>query len=313
MKISHLRYGQAIEPIDQGVGVALGFFDGVHVAHQDLIQTTIVEAKKRSLASGIVTFYPKPSFVLQPATEESYLTPLEIKADVCEELGIDYLFVIEFSTQVAKLPHQAFVAEFLLPLNVKLVVAGDDNRYGQGGQGSVHTIGPDSNQQIEAIEFHERSLNGVRVASSLIRSHLREGRIEEATTLLGRPYKVSGRVVYGKGRGKLIGVPTANIALKYPYLVPLGGVYLVRFSVNSQAYYGVCNIGYNPTFGAGNERTIEVHVLAFDGNLYDAFVEVEFFSRLRDEMKFASVEELVSQIHTDIETAKTRIMALQST
>lgn len=312
MKISHLHYGQPIEAISQGVAVALGFFDGVHVAHQDLIQTTINEAKKRALASGIVTFYPKPSFVLQPATEESYLTPLEIKADVCEELGIDYLFVIEFSSNVAKLPHQTFVEEFLLPLNVKLVVAGDDNRYGQGGQGSVHTIGPDSNQQIEAIEFHERSLNGVRVASSLIRKHLKDGQIEAATELLGRPYKVSGRVVYGKGRGKLIGVPTANIALKYPYLVPLGGVYLVRICFQSEAHFGVCNIGYNPTFGAGNERSIEVHVLSFDGNLYDAYVEVEFFSRIRDEIKFDGVDALVAQIHADIETAKTRIIALQS-
>jgi riboflavin kinase / FMN adenylyltransferase len=231
---------------------------------------------------------------------------------VCEALGIDYLFVIEFSTQVAALSHQQFVNDFLLPLNVKLVVAGDDNRYGQGGQGTVHTIGPDSNHQIEAIEFHERALHGVRVASSLIRKHLRAGQMEAATELLGRPYKVSGRVVYGKGRGKLIGVPTANIALKYPYLIPLGGVYLVRFYVQDQSYYGVCNIGYNPTFGAGNERTIEVHVLDFDGNLYDSFVEVEFFSRIRDEMKFASADALVTQIQLDIETARARILALQS-
>ena len=312
MKINHLTYQQPFEAVDKGVAVALGFFDGVHVAHQDLIQTTIKEAKKRNLASGIVTFYPKPSFVLSPAKEESYLTPLEIKAQVCEQLGIDYLFVIEFSTQVASLSHQQFVEEFLLPLNVKLVVAGDDNRYGKGGQGTVHTIGPDSNHLIEAIEFHERALDGVRVAASLIRRHLREGQIEPATQLLGRPYKVSGRVVYGKGRGKLIGVPTANIALKYPYLIPLGGVYLVRFAVNGHSNYGVCNIGYNPTFGAGSERTIEVHVLDFDGDLYDSLVDVEFFSRIRDEMKFASVDDLVAQIHRDISTAKTRILALQS-
>jgi len=312
MKINHLTYQQPFEAVDKGVAVALGFFDGVHVAHQDLIQTTIKEAKKRKLASGIVTFYPKPSFVLSPAKEESYLTPLEIKAQVCEQLGIDYLFVIEFSTQVASLSHQQFVEEFLLPLNVKLVVAGDDNRYGKGGQGTVHTIGPDSNHLIEAIEFHERALDGVRVAASLIRRHLREGQIEPATQLLGRPYKVSGRVVYGKGRGKLIGVPTANIALKYPYLIPLGGVYLVRFTADGHSNYGVCNIGYNPTFGAGNERTIEVHVLDFDGDLYDSLVDVEFFSRIRDEMKFASVDDLVAQIHRDISTAKTRILALQS-
>lgn len=312
MKINHLTLQCPIEAIPQGVAVALGFFDGVHVAHQDLIQTTIQEAKKKNLASGIVTFYPKPSFVLKPAKEESYLTPLEIKAQICEALGVDYLFVIEFSAAVAALPHEEFVTRFLLPLNVQLVVAGDDNRYGQGGKGTVHTISADSQGQIKAIEFHERALDGVRVASSLIRQHLREGVIEPATKLLGRPYKVTGRVVYGKGRGKLIGVPTANIALKYPYLIPLGGVYLVRFTHGDQSYYGVCNIGYNPTFGAGSERTIEVHVLDYAGDLYDESVEVEFFSRIRDEMKFGSVDELVAQIHQDIKTARSRILALQS-
>ena len=120
------------------------------------------------------------------------------------------------------------------------------------------------------------------------------------------------RVVYGKVRVKLIGDPTAKIAQKYPYIIPLGGVYLVRFTVNGHSNYGVCNIGYNPTFGAGSERTIEVHVLDFDGDLYDSLVDVEFFSRIRDEMKFASVDDLVAQIHRDISTAKTRILALQS-
>lgn len=312
MKIHQINQQTKIEPIANGVVVALGFFDGVHLAHQDLIQTTITTAKEHAKESGIVTFYPKPSFVLRPTSEEAYLTPLEVKARICESMGIDHLFVVEFSQATSQLTHTEFVTTYLLPLNVCLVVAGDDNRYGAGGNGSIQTIGPDSAGQIQAIEFHEQTLDGERISASSIRRYLSDGFIERANHLLGRGYRIDGRVVYGKGRGQLIGVPTANIALKYPYLLPKGGVYAVRLIWNEQSYDGVCNIGYNPTFGENTVKTVEVHVLEFNQPLYDEYVEVEFVSRIRAEQAFANAEVLVAQIQQDIQTAKT-IFALQST
>ena len=313
MKIHHINQQSRIDQIPNGVVVALGFFDGVHLAHQDLIQTTIDTAKAHQKESGIVTFYPKPSFVLRPTNEEAYLTPLEVKARICESLGIDHLFVVEFSQAVSKLTHQEFVQTYLLPLNVSLVVAGDDNRYGANGEGSIQTIGPDSNNRIQAIEFHERAVDGERISASAIRRYLSDGFIERANHLLGRNYRVDGRIVYGKGRGQLIGVPTANIALRYPYLLPKGGVYAVRLLWNNQAYDGVCNIGYNPTFGENTVKTVEVHLLEFNQSLYDEYVEVEFLSRIRAEQAFANADALVAQIQQDIKTAKTVFRTLQAT
>jgi len=313
MKIHHINDPSNIVPIQHGVVVALGFFDGVHLAHQDLIQTTIQTAKDHQKESGIVTFYPKPSFVLRPTQEEAYLTPLEVKAQICESLGVDHLFVIEFSAPVSKLSHQAFVEQYLLPLHVCLVVAGDDNRYGANGEGSIQTIGPDSKGRIQAIEFHERAVEGERISASKIRHDLAKGDVDKAHRMLGRAYRIDGRVVYGKGRGKLIGVPTANIALRYPYLLPKGGVYAVQLIWNDQRYNGVCNIGYNPTFGSTNLKTVEVHLLNFGQSLYDEYVEVEFVSRLRDEQRFDNADQLVAQIHRDIEVAKSVFLALQET
>jgi riboflavin kinase / FMN adenylyltransferase len=311
MKIHHINQQSIIEPIPSGVVVALGFFDGVHLAHQDLIQTTIQTAHEHNKESGIVTFYPKPSFVLRPTTEEAYLTPLEVKARICESLGVDHLFVIEFSAAVSKLTHQDFVEQYLLPLNVCVVVAGDDNRYGANGEGSIQTIGPDSKGQIQAIEFYERAFDGVRISASTIRRSLSDGFIEQANLYLGRAYRIDGRVVYGKGRGHLIGIPTANIALRYPYLLPKGGVYAVRFIWQQQTYQGVCNIGYNPTFGSNNQKTVEVHLFDFNQSLYDEYVEVEFVARIRDEQAFANADALVEQIQRDIAKAKTVFLALQ--
>jgi len=312
MKTHHIQQNTTIQAIDHGVVVALGFFDGVHLAHQDLIHTTIQTAKERGKESGIVTFYPKPSFVLQPSQEESYLTPLEVKAKICETMGIDHLFVIEFSPDVAKLSPRDFVQRYLMPLGVCLVVAGDDNRYGAKGAGSIRSIAADSDGTIQGIEFQEQTLEGVRISASLIRRYLRDGQVELANRYLGRAYRVDGRVVYGKGRGKLIGIPTANIALRYPYLIPKGGVYAVKLIWNDQAYDGVCNIGYNPTFGANNHQTVEVHVLSFNQSLYDEYVEIEFYQRIRDEQSYSGPDALVAQIHRDIEVAKTIFAALQS-
>ncbi len=312
MKIHHIQQNTTIQTIDQGVVVALGFFDGVHLAHQDLIHTTIQTAKEHGKESGIVTFYPKPSFVLQPSQEESYLTPLEVKAKICETMGIDHLFVIEFSSEVAKLSPRDFVQQYLIPLGVHFVVAGDDNRYGAKGAGSIRSLAKDADGKIQGIEFQEQTLNGVRISASLIRQHLRDGQVELAKLYLGRAYRIDGRVVYGKGRGKLIGIPTANIALRYPYLIPKGGVYAVKLIWQNQAYDGVCNIGYNPTFGANNNQTVEVHVLAFSKALYDEYVEVEFYQRIRNEQTFSGPDALVAQIHQDIEVAKTIFTALQS-
>jgi riboflavin kinase / FMN adenylyltransferase len=312
MKIHHIHQTSDIERIADGVVVALGFFDGVHLAHQDLIRTTIQTAKMHQKTSGIVTFYPKPSFVLQPSQEESYLTPLEVKARICEGLGIAHLFVIEFSSEVAKLSPRDFVQQYLMPLGVCLVVAGDDNRYGAKGAGSIRSIAEDSDGTIQGIEFQEQALDGTRISASLIREHLREGRVAMAKIFLGRAYRIDGRVVYGKGRGKLIGIPTANIALRYPYLIPKGGVYAVKLIWQGHSYDGVCNIGYNPTFGANNRQTVEVHVLNFSTALYDEYVEVEFYDRIRDEKAFSGPDALVEQIHHDIAVAQSVFRALQS-
>ncbi len=304
MEIIKLRIDEPVERIDEGVVIALGFFDGIHLAHMELINKVIEIGKKNNKKTGVVTFHPHPAFVLNKNYITTFLTPLEVKADILSEIDIDYLFIVEFDMQTALLNHTQFVETYLLPLNVTTVVAGYDNRYGYGGEGNINTISADSNGVIDTFEVEEKKYNGHKIGSTLIRNMIEVGNVSEVSNLLGRHYSVDGFITHGRGRGKTIGLPTANLAMKYPYKVPKSGVYAVKVYHENSELTGICNIGHNPTFNYNVNMTIEVNIFDFAEDIYGDYMRVEFIERIRDEQKFNGIDELLAQIDKDKEKAR---------
>ncbi|RKL69040.1 bifunctional riboflavin kinase/FMN adenylyltransferase [Salipaludibacillus neizhouensis] len=287
---------------------ALGFFDGVHRGHQEVILTAKKKANEMQLKSAVMTFFPHPKEVLRKTDKDDvyYLSTIKEKEKQISELGIDYLFIIEFDTAFSELSPQEFVDQYLIGLNINHVVAGFDYSYGRLGKGSMETLPFHSREKISQTTVDKITYEGEKISSTEIRHALLQGDIDKATTYLGRKYVIYGEVVHGEKRGRTIGFPTANIAYHEKVVIPTTGVYAVWLRVDKNWHRGVCNIGYKPTFhDPSNEiPTIEVHLFDFDGNLYDKEVSCSFVARIRGEKKFASVDDLIAQISKDKETAR---------
>jgi riboflavin kinase / FMN adenylyltransferase len=286
--------------------LALGFFDGVHKGHQQVIAAAKKTADQHDWKSAVMTFDPHPSVVLgRKHRHIRHITPLEEKKRLIEELGIDYLFVVRFTSDFAALEPQQFVDEYIIGLNVKHVIAGFDFTYGRLGKGTMETLmfhsrGEFTFTSVEKLEFEKE-----KVSSTKVRELLAEGLVRDASDLLGRPYRMRGTVIHGDKRGRKMGFPTANIEPDDDYFLPLTGVYAVRIRVQNRWHEGVCNVGYRPTFKSPDKPvlSIEVHIFHYTGDIYGEEVEVDWFIRLRGEQKFNGIEELAAQIERDKEAA----------
>ncbi|ADU30709.1 riboflavin biosynthesis protein RibF [Evansella cellulosilytica] len=282
--------------------LALGFFDGVHKGHQEVILTAKNEAKKRQLRSGVMTFFPHPKEVLRKEKKVYYLTLMKKKEALIRQLGIDYLFIVTFNETFAELNPQQFVDQYLIALNVKHVVAGFDYTYGRLGKGTMETLLFHSRNELTYTTVGQVSANGEKISSTNIRHFLQCGDLKRANDYLGRPYETSGTVIHGEKRGRTIGFPTANVLLEERSFTPNSGVYIVRLLVNNEWKEAVCNVGYKPTFHKlrEGEPTIEVHVTNFNDDIYGETVTIQWLSKLRDEKKFNSIGELKAQLENDV-------------
>lgn len=281
--------------------MALGYFDGVHLGHQQVIQEAKIQAKERSLKTAVMTFDPHPSVVLGKNKKHvHYITPLSQKVTIIEDLGVDYLFIVHFTGQFANLLPQEFIDQFVIGLNVQHVVAGFDFTYGRMGKGTMETLLFHSRDRFTCSIVPKLTDGGQKVSSTRIRNLLNEGKTDELSTLLGRFYTTSGVVIHGDKRGRTIGFPTANIELHNDYIIPPSGVYAVRMKVNDTWHDGVCNVGYKPTFNKeAVTLSVEVHLFDFNQEIYGAIVTIEWHQYLRTEQKFSRIDELVSQIEKD--------------
>lgn len=304
MQIIHLDY--PIIPTEPMPAVAaIGYFDGLHLGHQGVINKAITQAAARGVASALITFDPHPREVLQKDEITSYITPLNDKLSVLEQLGFDIVYVIHFTERFSRISPQQFIDEVLVPLRIVEVVVGFDFRFGKNGSGTPATLEQCSNDQFIVHVVEPIAEGEQKVSSSRIRTKLLEGDIVAVNAFLGRPFKLCGKVQHGSKRGRTIGFPTANIALSERYFLPRNGVYGVRVDVNSKQYYGVMNIGNKPTFETNsNAPSIEVHLLDFNGDLYEKHVCIDVLFFIRDEQKFAGIEPLKEQIFKDIVFAK---------
>lgn len=302
MKVIELDYPQVNKQDDfPPLSIALGFFDGVHSGHQHVISSAIETAKANGWKSAVMTFYPHPIAVLRGKEEIQYITPLEDKVEIIESLGVDYLFIVNFSKSFASLTPQQFVDQYLIELNVKHVTAGFDYSYGRLGKGTMETMPFHTRGCISQTIIEKISMDDEKVSSTRIRNSLNQGQIENYRLLTGRYYVTKGIVIHGEKRGRKLGFPTANTLLHQDYIIPSTGVYAVRVILNDEVYSGVCNIGYKPTFHSEqpDKPSVEVHLFDFNQQIYDKEVTIEWHIRLRSEKKFSSLEELVAQISQD--------------
>lgn len=284
--------------------VTIGNFDGVHLGHQALFAKVIDQARALDGVSVVYTFDPHPLNVLQPHRPFPLITTREEKQQAIEHYGIDVLIREHFTEAFAQLSMEDFVGDVLCgAIEAKEVFIGPDYRFGKGRKGTtdlLKSLGDRCGLKVNILGNVE--VDGVEVRSTMIRNLILEGKVNEATRFLGRPYTLKGRVIAGHAIGRKIGIPTANLDPEKE-LYPRSGIFAVRVLFDEHAANGVLSIGSNPTF-PGKGFSLEVHILDFEQEIYGNQIELIFIQKLRDEKKFESPELLVEQIRKDIEAAR---------
>jgi len=281
--------------------VTIGTFDGVHLGHKKIIESLIDKARINNLKSVVLTFFPHPRMVLQKDADIKLINTLEEKSQILEGLGLDYLVIEKFTEQFSRITAVEFVRDILVhKLNAKQVIIGYNHRFGRNRAANIN----DLNEFGETFGFkvHQISaqdIDEVAISSTKIRLALNEGHIEKANAYLGYKFMLTGVVTKGKGLGRTIDFPTANLHIEETYkLIPKGGVYTITSNRQGKVLYGMMNIGTNPTVD-GKTQSIEINFFDFDEDIYGEKIQVEMLVRLRDEQKFESIEALKQQLLKD--------------
>ena len=282
--------------------VATGFFDGVHTGHRHVITQLIEAAAARGDESMVVTFWPHPRNVLQKeARSLRLLTTLAEKKQMLLEMGVDRVEVLDFTKDFSRMTTQDYLLMLKEKFGAKTVLIGYDNRMGCDAKDADQVAQTAVQVGLEAVRTQMiPSEHGYAVSSTKIRQKLEDGDVQAASAMLGYDYSLLGVVVAGNRIGRTLGFPTANMQLYEPLkLVPGNGVYFVRVHTLGQDWYGMCNVGCRPTVGQGNTRTIETHIFDFDEDIYGLDINVTFIEKVRDEVRFASLDELKNQLEID--------------
>ncbi len=286
--------------------VTVGVFDGVHIAHREILKRMQEEREKTGSRTVVVTFDPHPQEILKPSENFKILTTIEERVELIKEYEPDIVFVVNFTPEFSNITAEEFCKDIMLgKIGLRKVIVGYNHAFGRNREGNpdkLREFGQRYGFEVEVLE--QFLVENTAVSSSKIRAILNSGDVKLASKLLGRYYFINGVVVKGTGRGKQLGIPTANIEPNSKRkLIPKNGVYVVRVTLDRQNYYGVMNIGYRPTFEVDSNKVMEVNIFDFDDEIYFKHIKVEFIDRLRDEMRFSSPSELVRQIELDKEKA----------
>lgn len=299
-----IREGE-ISCYDKNSVVTVGTFDGIHLGHKKIITDLIEIKKEKNLRSVVVTFDPHPQIILKNKHKEiKLLSTIKEKLREFEKLGVDLVYILNFTKEFSEISAEDFYRSYLIEkIGLTDIVFGYDHNFGKNREGNYETLKDFSGKfGITAHRVDEFKLNGDRINSTTIRNFLNEGNVEKAADILGDYYYFSGKVVYGDKRGKTIGFPTANIQpLSENKLIPKNGVYLVTAEVKGKQYYGMMNIGNRPTIHEEKGIFMEVNIFDFDDNIYDEEMRIGFIKFLRDEKKFESLDNLISQLNRDKE------------
>lgn len=289
----------------RGCVATIGNFDGVHLGHQTVLGQLADKAAELAVPSLVITFEPYPLEFFAPLDAPSRLTRLREKLKALQRYAVDRVLVLRFDAQLAAMPAMQFIQHLLIDsLDIRYLVVGDDFRFGNRRQGDFALLREVGAQRgFQVVNLHTFAVEGIRVSSTRIREALAVGDLQTAEKLLGRPYRMCGRVAHGDKRGRTIGFPTANIHL-HRNNTPVSGVYAVEmFGIEGEPVQGVANIGTRPTVD-GTRSLLEVHLFEFDRDIYGEYVNVEFVHKLRDERRFESFDMLRQQIDKDAEQAR---------
>ena len=290
------QFGSTVYPV-----VTAGTFDGVHLGHQKIIRELNSLARSKSGETVILTFWPHPKYVLNPGSTMKLLTTFQEKAHLLESLGVDHLIKIPFTKEFSQITSQQFLENILVEkIGTKQLVIGYDHRFGKNREGSFQYLQANaSNYGFEVVEIPRKDVDQIGVSSTKIRNYISNHHIDQANKLLGRYYHFSGKVIKGQQLGRVIGFPTANVAVAEDYkLLPSDGVYAVLITVSADTHQGMMNIGYKPTIGSLS-RTIEINIFDFDQDIYNQEVEVQVVKQIRPEAKFKNTDELSLRLKQD--------------
>lgn len=284
--------------------VTIGTFDGVHLGHKKILEKITQNAKQLNCESLVLTFFPHPRMVLQKGADIKLLNTVLEKTTLLQNIGIDKLIVHPFNQEFSRLTAEEFVKDILVDkLNIQKIIIGYDHRFGRNRNADINDLilfGEKYNFEVEQISAKE--IDEIAISSTKIRVAIQEGEITLANKYLDYDYFFSGKIVKGKQLGRTIGFPTANIQIEEDYkLIPKNGVYIVKSYYNDRTIFGMMNIGTRPTV-EGENQTIEVHFLNFNETIYNKIVTISILERIRDEIKFPSIEALKLQLDNDRNT-----------
>ena len=301
----------ALEDIQlPGAWLTIGSFDGVHRGHQELIRSLVRGAHQVGSPAVVLTFYPHPVVVLRRLSGPYYLTPPDERSTLLKELGVDAVFTLAFDLQMAAISAEDFMTRVYAHLSPQQLWVGYNFALGRNRQGDVPALrlfGERLGYQLNVVA--PVVVDGEIVSSTLLRQLLLAGEVEHAARGLGRYYALTGEIIHGDGRGRGLGIPTANLTIWPDQIIPANGIYACWAWVDGKRWAAVTNVGVRPTFeGNGNPLRIEAHLLDFDQDVYGKQLRLEFVARQREERRYSTIEALMEQIVLDIKEARVRLM-----
>ncbi len=283
------------------IAITIGTFDGVHIGHKKILERLISNAKELGFKSTLLTFFPHPRMVLQKDAKIKLLNTINERSKIIKDLGLEQLIIHPFTEDFSRLSATEFVRDILVnKLKTKKIIIGYDHRFGRNRNANINDlISFGSTLEFDVEEISAQEINEVSVSSTKIRRALEDGDVKTANSYLGYPYMLTGIVKKGKGLGRTLNFPTANLFIEEDYkLIPRKGVYAVQSYINGSKVFGMMNIGNNPTVG-GTSLSIEIHFFDFNDDLYSKEIQIDILDRIRDEYKFNSVDELKLQLKKD--------------
>ncbi len=305
-----MQHHHSLEELSlQNSHLTIGVFDGVHRGHQEIIRKLVQDAHAQSTSAVVLTFDPHPAMILS-GQEIKYLTTPEERAHLFAELGVDYVITQRFTRELSTASAGEFMSRLKKSLGLKRLLIGYDFALGRGREGNaarLTELGKEMEYTVEVIQAISDE-SGV-ISSTEIRKLVGTGNVTEAAKLLGHNYSISGAVIHGEGRGKKINFPTANIDYPKQKTIPSNGIYAGWAYLGSEKFMAATNIGFNPTFTPQRQlASLEPYLLDFDRDIYGQELKLEFVARLRDELKFDSVEALIEKIHEDVKQTRQVLM-----
>ena len=294
--------------------VTIGTFDGVHLGHRKIIKRLIDSAKKENLETALLTFYPHPRMVLQQSSDLKLINTIAERKMILKETGLEHLIVHPFTLEFSRLTARSYVEDILVEgLNAKKIVIGYDHHFGRNRTADINdlkTFGEEFGFEVD--EISKQDIEDVAVSSTKIRTALEEGDLEKANEYLTQPFFLSGEIIRGKGLGRNMGYPTANLKIEETYkLIPKEGVYVAAAVIDGDKHFGMMNIGTNPTVG-GQQQSIETYFFDLDRDLYGKQLQIQVLKRIRSEVKFDGLEALIKAMKADEIFARNYIKILQN-